>query len=165
MLRSGIKPLVNSLQREELNPNTRLCDLFGGALGTLINNNISYLIDMVCGEVSKMKGSLTEDIKEKAPFGTKGQVAPIMDELIDKELPKFLHRKESELVNIANNLLENRLSHLGFTNNSLQIERIESTIMAIVESPHLISAISSFAGAVIKPLVKLPLGTSLTSST
>jgi len=164
MLKKGIKPLINSLQREGLNPNTKLSDLFGGALKTLIDNNIPLIIEWICRDFSAKKGSITEKIKTELPsiaFFAKDKVAPVVEELIDIELPKFLRRKESEFVNIAKNLLENRLSDLGFTNNSLQIDRIESTITAIIDSQHFVSAIAFAAGTFIKSLVKLPVGTLL----
>jgi uncharacterized membrane protein YheB (UPF0754 family) len=164
MLHSGIAPIVKRLEKEEFNPNKKLDTVFNGALPRVLKKNIGFIIDMVSKEVGTMRGTLTDEIKGAMPFYAipwKGHVGPIVNTLLDEELPAFLKRKQSQLESIIETLLENRLSDLGFDNKSLDIATIERAVAAVLDSPHVQQGVSRFAGIIIKQLAGLPIQTLL----
>jgi uncharacterized membrane protein YheB (UPF0754 family) len=164
LLRKGINPIVNALENQELNPRRRLNEVFDGALPNLLKKNIGFIIDMLSKEASKMKPALIEQINDNLPwyaFPAKGHIRPIVTTLIDKEVPAFLRRKQGELLDIAERLLEHRLSDLGFTSRSLDKATIEKTVAAILTSPHVGKGIAHFCEIIIKELCSMPVQTLL----
>jgi uncharacterized membrane protein YheB (UPF0754 family) len=160
MLHSGIAPIVKSLEKEELNPNKKLNEVFGGAFPGLLKKSIGFLINIISEKVGSLRGDITGQIESDMPvyiIPWKGHVAPIVNTLLDKELPRFLRRKQDELERIAETLLENRLSDIGFNNKTLDIKTIENTVASILDSPHVQKGVSHFAGIIIKQFTALPI--------
>ncbi|GHV77377.1 hypothetical protein AGMMS49942_21980 [Spirochaetia bacterium] len=164
LLHKGIGPIIKQLEKQEFNPGITLRDLFHGAIPKLLEHNITYIIDIVCGEIAKTRGELISAIKDNMPFYTipwKSHVDPIVDTLLDEELPQFLHRKREQLTDIINTLLENKLSNLGFNDSSLEIETIERRVTAILDSPHVQRGVAGFVTIIIKQFAQIPLNTLL----
>ncbi|MDR1956104.1 MAG: DUF445 family protein [Treponema sp.] len=164
-LRKGIEPIVQQLEKQQLNPDIALWDLFDGAIPKIIEKNLVHLIMMVCRELQSIKGDLIIQIQNDMPIYTwpwKKQVAPIVHTLMDEMLPVFLKGKQDHLLRIANSLLtNNRLSDLGFNNRSLKIEAIERTVAAILDSSHIQQGVTQFVRVIIKQFAQIPLKTLL----
>jgi uncharacterized membrane protein YheB (UPF0754 family) len=168
LLRSFAVLLVRMLEtavKEECGPEKRLDSVFNGVLPRVLKKNSGFIIDMAVSEAGARRGTLIDGIKARMPFYAlpwKGHVEPIVNALLDRELPAFLRRKQKQIeAVIIETLRENRLSDLGFDHKSLDIATIERTVAAILDSPRVQQGVSRFAGIIIKQLAGLPIRTLL----
>jgi uncharacterized membrane protein YheB (UPF0754 family) len=160
MLHDAIGPIVTHIEKQELNPDITLRNLFNGAIPKILDKNMGYMLDEICREIKKTKGTLITTIKGAMPFYTipwKGQVEPIVTTLVDHELPDFLNRKRDYLWRIMETLLDNKLSQLGFNAQSLERETVERTIAGILDSPLVQEGVGKLLGIVITRLAQIPL--------
>jgi len=159
-LLNQIDPIINKLEKEEFNPDKKLKEAFGGLIPNLIKKNIGFIISYINDEICNIEDDIVYDIKEKMPWYTapaKGKVASIVYELLHEELPKYLNKKKSVFERIADGLLEHNLGDLGFTNKSLEIDKIRNTIEKILSSPHVQNGLTHFVTIIIKELCDQPI--------
>jgi uncharacterized membrane protein YheB (UPF0754 family) len=160
LLGTGLELLLHTLQQEALNPDTALKDLGNGVLSEQLRQNSSLLITMISQEIAAQKGAVKSRIKAQmtglAALG-RGEVDPIVDRLIDQELPRFLRQKQGRIVAIAGTLLENKLSALGFTEQSLDTQAITQALSRALDSPHTQSLIQYGLTSMLSHYARLPL--------
>jgi uncharacterized membrane protein YheB (UPF0754 family) len=155
LLHPAVKPLINTLQKEEFAPDKKLNHLFGGVLPRLLEKNSGFIIALASKKLGAMRGAITDNIKDSLPFYAapwKGHVEPVVNTLIDKELPAFLNRQHIQLEAVIKTLLENSLADLGFDDAPWDIpagETLEREASACI------------AGILIKRLCTLPVKTLL----
>ncbi|MDR3116102.1 MAG: DUF445 domain-containing protein [Treponema sp.] len=165
LLSAGLEVLLHTLQQEALNPDTALKEVFNGILVEQLTRHSTLLITMITREITAQKAAIKHSIKAEmtglAALG-RGQVDPIVDRLIDKELPLFLHQKQGRILAIAGTLLENKLSSLGFTEESLDTRRIKQALAAVVDSPHTQRLIRHGLTIMVTRYARMPLESLLT---
>jgi uncharacterized membrane protein YheB (UPF0754 family) len=160
VLHTAVSPMVKYFEEKEFNPRTKLDELFGGKLAGFIEKHSTYLLDMISQEISSQKGALIEQIKDTIPWyaaPARGHVAPIVDLLVDEELPKFLKQKKGNILSITNTLLEYRLSDLGISQDMLNIAKIEQAVSKVLHSPNMQQSISHFVRVVVDQYAQVPL--------
>jgi uncharacterized membrane protein YheB (UPF0754 family) len=165
LLSAGIEVILQMLQQETLNPDTTLKEVFNGILVEQLTRNSTLLITMISREITAQKAAIKSSIKAEmtglAALG-RGQVDPIVDRLIDQELPLFLNRKQGRIQAIAETLLENKLATLGFTEQSLDTKTIKQTLTAVLDSPHTQSLIRHGLTIMVTQYARMPLRSLLT---
>jgi uncharacterized membrane protein YheB (UPF0754 family) len=164
LLHDAIDPIVKQLEKQELNPDITLRNLFNGAIPRILEKNMGNMLDGVCREIKKTKGTLISTIKDAMPllaWPWKGQVEPIVTTLLDHELPHFLDRKRDRLWRIMETLLGNKLSQLGFNDRSLDREMIKRRIAGILDSPYVQEGVGQLLSIVITRFTQIPLKTLL----
>ncbi|GHT50335.1 hypothetical protein FACS1894102_5770 [Spirochaetia bacterium] len=156
--KAGI-PIIERLEKEELSPCVKLSNLFDGAIPKFIEKKITDIIDWMCEELSKNRGDIIKTVKDSfiAPSIIKKHVDPIVCDLVDTKLPRFLRSKQDHVIGIIDTLLENELSNLGFSSSSLEIKKIEKTINCVFDSPHIQHGISSGLSIITKRFFEVPI--------
>jgi uncharacterized membrane protein YheB (UPF0754 family) len=165
LLSTGIEVILHTLQQETLNPDTALKEVFNGILVEYLTRNSTLLITMISREITAQKAEIKHSIKAEmtglAALG-RGQVDPIVDRLIDQELPLFLNQKQGRIQALAGTLLENKLSDLGFTEQSLDTKTIKQALTAVLDSPHTQSLIHHGLTIMVTQYARMPLQSLLT---
>ncbi|MDR1986932.1 MAG: DUF445 domain-containing protein, partial [Treponema sp.] len=160
LLSAGLEVILHTLQQEALNPDTALKEVFNGILVEQLTRNSALLITMISQEITAQKAAIKSSIKAQmtglAALG-RGQVDPIVDRLIDRELPLFLNQKQGPILAIAGTLLENKLSSLGFTEQSLDTQAIKQAFTGVLESPHTQSLIRHGLTIMVTQYARMPL--------
>ncbi|MDR2484746.1 MAG: DUF445 family protein [Treponema sp.] len=160
LLYMAIGPIVKYFEDKEFNPDTKLRELFNGNITGLIERHISYFLDLICQETGTQKGALVKQIQDAMPWyaaPAKGHVPPIVDILIDEELPKFLMRKKEHILSITDSLLEYRLSHLGFRRDMLNVAVIEQTVSGVLNAPQVRQNVTHFVRVIAEQYTRVPL--------
>ncbi|MHB9293911.1 hypothetical protein Holit_03030 [Hollandina sp. SP2] len=165
LLSAGLEVILHTLQQETLNPDTALKEVFNGILVEQLARNSTLLITMISQEITAQKAAIKSSIKAQmtglAALG-RGQVDPIVDRLIDQELPSFLNQKQGRILAIAGTLLENKLSSLGFTEQSLDTQTIKQAFTGVLDSPHTQSLIRHGLTIMVTQYARMPLQSLLT---
>ncbi|MDR0561219.1 MAG: DUF445 domain-containing protein [Spirochaetaceae bacterium] len=163
-LQKAVSAILRYVKTKELNPDTKLRNLFNGKIAGFIEKHITYFLDLIVQEIRAQKGALVQQIKKAMPWyaaPAKAHVAPIVDQLIDKKLPQFLQQKKEHILTIANALLEYQLSHLGFSQEALRSEAVEQSIAGVLNAPRVRRSAARFAQAVADQYTKAPLKSTL----
>jgi uncharacterized membrane protein YheB (UPF0754 family) len=165
LLSTGLEVFLHTLQQEALNPDTALKEVFNGILVEQLTRNSTLLIAGISREITAQKAAIKSSIKAEmtglAALG-RGQVDPIVDRLIDQELPRFLHQKQGRILAIAGTLLENKLSSLGFTERSLDTTTIKQALTAVLDSPRTQRLIHHGLTIMVTQYARMPLQSLLT---
>jgi uncharacterized membrane protein YheB (UPF0754 family) len=166
ILRAAIGPMVQYFENQDFNPDTKLRDLFNGKIVGFLEKHITYFLDMISQEIGTQRSVLVKQIKDAIPWyaaPAKGHVAPIVDLLMDEELPKFLKQKKEHILSIADSLLEYQVSHLGFNRDTLNGAMIEQALSEVLQSPHLQQSVTHFVQIIVEQYTRLiPLQSILT---
>ena len=116
-LNDVIIKFIKSDKINDLFLNKKLNQMFDGKLVSVIESNISYLIDIGIDKLQNNKREIKNTILEKMNGFQRvvagNKVELVIDKIIDKTLPQFLKSKEPQLVGIANHLLDYKLSDMG----------------------------------------------------
>ncbi|MDR3242535.1 MAG: DUF445 domain-containing protein [Clostridiales Family XIII bacterium] len=164
LLHTAIAPIISQLEKQELHPDKKIREFCGGAIPEFVEKKVSSIIDALCCKLGEQKSDISAAVMKKTPILKpllKKQLIPIIDTLIDEELPQFLHGKKCLILKILDGLLETRLSALGFNSHSLKVENLECAITGILGSPHVKMAVERFVIIIVHYLTQLPIKTLL----
>ncbi|MDR0525053.1 MAG: DUF445 family protein [Spirochaetaceae bacterium] len=164
MLQNIPRSFATYLKSKVFNPETKLKELFGGKLAGFIADHIPYAVDLLTAAIKPQKGALAKQIADSLPWyggAVKPHIAPIVDILIDEELPKFLKQKKTALLSIADYLLELRLADIGFKAESVKSEVIEQILTDVLKAPYVQKSALRFAQTVAEQYTKIPLKSAL----
>lgn len=156
------KPLWDYLHKEELNHRTKLNDAFGGILPKLLKQNISFLIDKTVEEVGNNRSAIKNEIRSGLNLLQNlvagGRVSPIIDRLLDCDLPKYLQQKKGELEKIGDTLLcRYSLGDMGVTRASLDVSALEKKVVAIIGKKEIRDGIRNLVEAFVTLVAELKL--------
>jgi uncharacterized membrane protein YheB (UPF0754 family) len=160
LLYNLIDPIINKLEKEQFNPNKKLNEVFEGAIPRLFKETIKDIVKYIYKAIVDNRENIINEIKENMTglkSLAKSKVEPIVDELLDTELPNYLNQKLHIFHQLADELLETRLRNLGFTDKSLDIETVKKTIRGVIESPHVQNGLSYFLTAILDEFLDQPL--------
>jgi uncharacterized membrane protein YheB (UPF0754 family) len=164
-LPKAITPIIDVLKQQELNPSTKLRDMFHGALPNMLREELPSLVHGIIKQVGAMRGVIAGEIENGmhgfAALTSQKDVRPIVDIIIDEELEPFLLQKQAQLLEILNTVLDNQLADIGFSNDSLHTDRIEGAITAALNSDHVQDSLSHLMRIVINDFAQLPVKTLL----
>ena len=155
-----VKYIVEYIESKEFNPDTKLEKLFNGKIAELFEKNITVLLGLISKKIGTQRGALIEKIENDLPWyaaPAKPDVEPIVNILIDEELPHFLKRKKGDIFSIAKPLLEYKLSDIGFTSANLNSELIDKAVTDILSSPSVKKKIAVFVQVFAQQFTKVPL--------
>jgi uncharacterized membrane protein YheB (UPF0754 family) len=153
-------PIIKKIEKEELNPNKKINEAFGGIFQKIINGNINSIIKYINEQICKEEENIVNTVKENMTgfaIVARGKAAPIVSELLHVELPDYLKRKQHEFENIANDILETNLGNLGFTEKSFETDKIKDTLHNIINAPHIQNGLTHLIYIITKILFSQPL--------
>jgi uncharacterized membrane protein YheB (UPF0754 family) len=160
LLQKGLESILRDLEREVLHPQTPLKDLFGGILTVQLRHGGMALLEVLAKEMVAQKAAIKRNIKAEmtglAALG-RGQVDPVVDRLIDKELPAFLRRKEARILGIAETLLEHNLASLGFTPEALDTTALTQALSAVIAVPQIQDTLTRYVRLLLAQYGRLPI--------
>ncbi|MDR2606972.1 MAG: DUF445 domain-containing protein [Treponema sp.] len=139
VLQKNPASFIRQFLEREFAPDRRLKECFNGILPRLLRENIDLVIDMIVKAVKRRRFGIGRAIIEEMPgmlrMVAEDQVQPVVDIIIDEELPQFLKGKREALLAIGDELLENSFSETGFGADSLNYEVLEKIAAALLDSP------------------------------
>jgi hypothetical protein len=152
--------IAQYIEDKEFNPETKLSELFNGKPAKLLEEHFIAFLDLIAKKISEQKPALIKEIQSAMPWYAApayDDVPPIVALLIDVELPKFLKRKQENILGIANSLLEYPLAELNFGNKVLNAAALEQLVADVLNAPRAQESISSFVQAFAESYAKAPL--------
>ncbi|AEF84989.1 hypothetical protein TREPR_0747 [Treponema primitia ZAS-2] len=144
---------IDYLLKQELDPNTKIQDIFHGAMVDYFEKSTFHFIELILRGIGNERENIKREIMANIGTGFLGEVKEavtekhvntIVDMLLDEDLPEFLNKKKQRLAAIAGALLDNPLSSLGFSQNSLDRKALESAFIGVLNSPLVKGSLSRF---------------------
>ncbi|MDR0383174.1 MAG: DUF445 family protein [Spirochaetaceae bacterium] len=157
VLRNAARAFVRHLEKY-LDPAIKLRDLSNGIIPYMLEKNAARIIDALCGEIRKSRGAIVREIEDSLPFYAlpwRGQVRPIVDTLIDIELPAFFNRNRRRLFAIADTQLDNTLADIGFDDNPLESAAVDHAAESLARRASKDAA--RLAGDALRLFARMPL--------
>ncbi|MDR0656659.1 MAG: DUF445 family protein [Treponema sp.] len=138
LLQKNSTYFMRQFLEREFAPDRRLKECFNGILPRLLRENIDFFIDLIVKAVKRRRFNIGRAIIEEMPgmlrMVAEDQVQPVVDIIIDEELPQFLKGKREALLAIGDEILENSFSETGFSADSLNYEVLEKIAAALLEA-------------------------------
>ena len=134
-----INELLNFFTKGEFGPKTRLSDMINGMLPQIIERNLNRIIDeAVLPTLKENKKLIRSEIMKKMPFGVgwvaKRDINKTIDIILDKKVPDFIDKKSTEINLIIQNMLDTKITDLGYTENLIQQKKVDDLISSILAS-------------------------------
>ena len=152
--------VTDYLQHQELQPNTKLKELFDGKLYDFTKNNIAHFVGLILDNVVARKAEIKREIFAEVPWYvplSKNRIDAIVDTLLDEKLPAFIKRKSRRITQILLSVMEYRLSDFGFSEKSLNLALFKKSVVAVLQSPGVEQGAERIGQIVITTLSRLSL--------
>jgi len=161
---------------EELAPDKKIGELFGGRLIHLLQQNMEFIIGRVVSNVQakaeKQRGPIKKQIyvtfRQKANCMTKiadrildieSSIYNVVDHFIDKKLPNYTKEKEHEFRKILIEFMQGKIADSRISDIGIEMdgEGLKRVAMRLLESEHTAAGLKQLSDPVMDFLFKVPI--------
>ncbi|MDR1446378.1 MAG: DUF445 family protein [Treponema sp.] len=161
LLQKNPASFIRQFMEREFAPDRRLKECFNGILPRLLRENIDLVIDLIVKAVKRRRFDIGRAVIEEMPgmlrMVAEDQVQPVVDIIIDEELPQFLEGKREALLAIGDEVLGNSFSETGFGADSLNYEVLEKIAAAFLEAPSVYRAFQELVSGIAAMYTEMPI--------
>ena len=134
-----INEFLNFFTKGEFGSNTRLSDMINGMLPQIIQRNLNRIIEeAVLPTLRENKKLIRSEIMKKMPFGVgwvaKHDINKTIDIILDVKVPAFIDKKIEEINLIIQDMLDTKITDLGYTENVINQKKVDDLITSILAS-------------------------------